>query len=128
MIGLSFSFHVIAFVTLYVDIDMDSYDNVRTCCKKARICNKCWMFISSAVRVVDASLREDFGFKHIVHRNLFPKFHFTEKNIYKMWTYSGRRGAHCWVADKTARLISRENRNSIVRYLDNSYVENLTSV
>lgn len=28
-----------------VDIDMDAYDEVRSCCQGAKICEKCWEFL-----------------------------------------------------------------------------------
>ena len=34
-----------------------------------------------------------------------------------MWVYSGRRGVHCWVCDRRARLLSNELRTAIVEYL-----------
>ena len=52
-----------------------------------------------AVKVVDACLREDFGFEHI------------------MWVYSGRRGVHGWVCDKRAREMNDEKRRAIAGYL-----------
>ncbi|KAJ9148484.1 DNA primase [Pleurostoma richardsiae] len=85
---------------LCFDIDLTDYDDIRTCCDKANICNKCWQFMTMAIKVVDVALREDFGFKHI------------------MWVYSGRRGAHAWVCDKKARTMDDQKRRAIAGYLE----------
>ncbi|KFY10005.1 hypothetical protein V491_07847 [Pseudogymnoascus sp. VKM F-3775] len=85
---------------LCFDIDLTDYDDVRTCCDKANICNRCWQFITMAIKVVDVALRDDFGFKHI------------------MWVYSGRRGAHAWVCDKKARTMDDSRRRAIAGYLE----------
>ncbi|KAL7619582.1 p48 polypeptide of DNA primase [Parahypoxylon ruwenzoriense] len=85
---------------LCFDIDLTDYDGIRTCCDKANICNRCWMFITMAIKVVDVALREDFGFKHII------------------WVYSGRRGAHAWVCDKKARAMDDQKRRAIAGYLE----------
>ncbi|RQM06225.1 hypothetical protein DH86_00003342 [Scytalidium sp. 3C] len=85
---------------LCFDIDLTDYDDIRTCCDKANICNKCWQFITMAIKVVDVALRDDFGFKHII------------------WIYSGRRGAHAWVCDKKARLMDDQKRKAIAGYLE----------
>ena len=82
------------------DIDLTDYDEIRTCCDKANICRKCWSFVTMAVKVVDAALREDFGFKHI------------------MWVYSGRRGAHAWISDKRARNMDDQKRKALAGYLE----------
>ncbi|KAM7185160.1 eukaryotic and archaeal DNA primase small subunit [Naviculisporaceae sp. PSN 640] len=85
---------------LCFDIDLTDYDDIRTCCDKANICNKCWQFMTMAIKVVDAALRDDFGFEHI------------------MWVYSGRRGAHAWVCDKKARAMDDHKRRAIANYLE----------
>ncbi|KAL2865860.1 DNA primase subunit PRI1 [Aspergillus lucknowensis] len=85
---------------LVFDIDLTDYDDIRSCCEKANICGKCWVFVTMAIKVVDAALRQDFGFQHI------------------LWVYSGRRGAHAWVCDPRARNLPDDRRRAIAGYLD----------
>lgn len=81
------------------DIDMDDYDDIRTCCKGAKLCTKCWTFMKIAIKTIDRAMREDFGFKHMV------------------FVYSGRRGVHCWIGDQAARRLSNEQRSAVADYM-----------
>ncbi|ODV80316.1 prim-pol domain-containing protein [Suhomyces tanzawaensis NRRL Y-17324] len=85
---------------LVFDIDLTDYDDIRTCCQKTDICKKCWKFIRVGSKVMDAALRDDFGFKHMV------------------WVFSGRRGAHCWISDPRVRQMNEVTRKSIIDYMD----------
>lgn len=85
---------------LVFDIDMDDYDAFRTCCSGAKVCNKCWKFISLAMKVINITLEQDFGFKDYI------------------WVFSGRRGAHCWISDKRARILNDLQRRNILDYVN----------
>ncbi|CAA7259208.1 unnamed protein product [Cyclocybe aegerita] len=84
---------------LVFDIDMTDYDPIRTCCKDAGICKKCWGFIAAAVHVIDSAIRDEFGYEKLI------------------WVYSGRRGIHLWISDKEAMELTDQQRKSLVGWL-----------
>lgn len=81
------------------DVDMDEYDDIRTCCQGAKVCEKCWMFIKAAMVILKQTLEEDFGFTKM------------------FFVYSGRRGMHCWVYDEAARKLTNEQRGGVAEYI-----------
>lgn len=90
---------------LVFDIDLDDYEDVMRDLTKhqgespADRCDRHWAYMATAVKVLDAALREDFGFERI------------------MWVYSGRRGIHAWICDARARTMNNEQRSAVADYL-----------
>ena len=73
-----------------IDIDLTDYDFLDVDVKRLETCDRCWPLMALALKVLTRSLKEDFGFDHL------------------LWVYSGRRGIHCWVCDPRARAMSNE--------------------
>lgn len=78
---------------------MTDYDPIRTCCSDAAICQRCWAFITVAVKVLDHGIRDTFGYKHL------------------LWVYSGRRGIHLWISDREAMELTDEQRRALVGWM-----------
>ena len=85
---------------LVFDIDINDFQEVRTCCEGAKICPKCWKFMSCAMKCLNKIFRDNFGFKDI------------------LTVFSGRRGVHFWICDSKAISLESKVRKSIVQYLN----------
>lgn len=88
---------------LVFDIDLTDYDEViddpATLNDPTARCDAHWPYMATAVKVLDAALRDDFGFERI------------------LWVYSGRRGIHGWVCDARARAMNNAQRAAVADFL-----------
>jgi len=85
---------------LVFDIDVTDYAEVILMKEEGTaMTSLTWYLCGVAIRCVDAILREDFGFEHI------------------MWVFSGRRGVHAWVCDERARKLDNSSRSAIADYI-----------
>lgn len=88
-----------------LDFDLPDYNDIRNCeCPTRttgiRACNSCWVFIVAAVRIMSYLFTTKFGFNKWA------------------WFFSGGKGIHGWVVDRTASQISQEARRAMCAYLD----------
>lgn len=90
---------IVKYKELVFDIDIDSYDSIRTCCKDKKQCNKCQIYLKAAIKVLYKILKDDFGYIKI------------------LFVYSGRRGIHCWVLDNESSRLCSEARNALLEYI-----------
>ncbi|MDH5404350.1 MAG: DNA primase catalytic subunit PriS [Candidatus Heimdallarchaeota archaeon] len=85
---------------LLFDLDMDDYQNVRTCdCQGRNVCEICWTLMQDAAEIITDTLEVDFGFKELI------------------WVYTGGRGYHCWVLDANAFTMDQEQRAALIGYM-----------
>ncbi|MHA1972018.1 MAG: DNA primase catalytic subunit PriS [Candidatus Hodarchaeales archaeon] len=88
---------------LVFDIDLNEYDVVRKhvcdCQGANQVCIRCWQLVNIAILIIDETLRFDFGMNEIT------------------WNFSGRRGVHGWIKDKSGFKLDQEHRMAIIDYL-----------
>ena len=62
-------------VTELSEYFLNRYDIVRSCCKKAEFCEKCWPFITIAIKVLDHLLRSKRNISNcsVLMNSLFPQ-------------------------------------------------------
>ncbi|EFA81513.1 DNA polymerase alpha primase subunit [Heterostelium album PN500] len=84
---------------LVFDIDINDYDEVRACCKGQTLCSKCWGLLALAADYLTYQINECFGFEQF------------------LYVFSGGRGLHIWISDKSAVTLTYEMRKSLVSFL-----------
>jgi DNA primase small subunit len=80
--------------------DIDLTDYARTCCAEKAMCERCFVLIKSALKLLNYSLKEEFDFEKVA------------------FVFSGRRGMHCWVTDEIVMDLPEAERGEIVRYFN----------
>ncbi len=81
---------------LVFDLDLTDYADVRRCCGGAKkACTLCWKYARFGMLALRGAL-SDYGFRAV------------------FFFFSGRRGFHCWVFDRTAAALTLAARKAIL--------------
>lgn len=51
---------------LVFDIDLTDYDEVRTCCQEAKVCDKCWKFMVVACEIIQLALKGIYSLHYLL--------------------------------------------------------------
>jgi len=96
--------HFICYWPLVFDVDIDEYDELRSCkCKghRYKVCDDCWEeFMQPAIRYLNQELTETFAFQAV------------------LTVFSGRRGFHVWVLDYEVWSYTQKQREAIYAALN----------
>jgi len=93
-------------VTRELVFDIDLTDYPRECCQEKKVCKICYEKIKAAVKILDYSLRYEFGFRNYG------------------FVFSGRRGVHCWVLEM--KDMTQRVRNDIFKFFQTVIDKNRT--
>ena len=129
---------------LVFDIDLTDYDDIRTCCSGAKICNKCWSYMTMAIKARATRRRRRRArprprprpSRH-VHLRAHARARAARLSVSSLRASrraavmdralredlaraccgsTRRRRVHCWVCDEGARAMSNEARAACVEY------------
>lgn len=92
---------------LVFDIDITDYERDCDCKGTKNMCEECFLKIKAAIYILDEILRVDFGFKELT------------------FIFSGGKGVHCWVTDKSAMRLNNIERKAIAGYIKKNRESNI---
>lgn len=97
---------------LVFDIDASDYDEIRSCCKEKKFCEKCYIIVLLSCKLLHYLMKSTTR-----HFNVLGSFGFNDIK----WFFSGRRGLHCWIFDSRALSLSSSIRKALTNYLSTFY-------
>ncbi len=82
-----------------LDVDINDYERVCCAADDPSVCERCWTLLRGAALVGEHLLSSLLGVRRTV------------------WTFSGRRGVHCWVFDRRVLALDTDARRQLLDLL-----------